>query len=874
VTGNAGAVVVADVNGDGKPDLALIAGGTAAVLLGNGDGTFQPPATYYSTGTAGGPDCLAVADVNGDGKPDLIVGNAGESHYIPGSVGVLLGNGDGTFQPVVEYAAGTVVSVSVADINGDGKPDLLLSESQGGSGGSIIGLLLGNGDGSFQPFSVVYELGGISNPGPAVPADLNGDGKLDIVAILSCNGDPSCSQVSVFLGNGDGTFQSPVPHNTGGYVPVSVAVADVNGDGKPDLLVVNPCVSNGVCIPVTVGVLLGNGDGTFHTAVTYDLGGNTPSSIAVADLNGDGLPDLLVTSNCIDSACQSGAAEVLVGNADGTFQPAVLYDSGGYDIGYGSSGAIADVNGDGKPDLLVTNSCVSMSLCPTGEVSVLLNTSTSGTSTALTSSPNPSTPGQAVTFTATVTALQGFTTGTPSGTVSFLDGTTNLGNATLGSSLMATLTNSTLSGGLTHSITATYNGDTKFGASTSPVVSQVVQGAAVTLSPGGLDFSNQTLGVTAPAQSVTITNTGNIDLTISSIQIAGTNAVEFADTTSCGSSLTAGASCTVSVKFTPTTLVNASAALSVADNAPGSPQIVTLTGTVSLTTVSLSPSTVTFPSQYVGTTGLPQTVIVSNTGGYALTITNVTPSPADFGVTNNCTNTVQPGANCTINAFFDPTASGTRTGVLTITDNATGSPQSVTLTGAGSDFSIAPSTASSATISPGGTATYTLSIAPGGGFNQTVALSCSGAPAGSTCSLSSSSVALNGITPTSVTVTVKTAGSSAKFLYPADPPSAGSRLAVWLAFPGLLAVVVICGSTRRARHNQRCHARVIQALALFCLLSAAITFSSCGGGSSTTGGGGGGGGTTPGTYNVMVTGTFSSGGTTLNHVTQLTLVVQ
>src|SRR5208283_2036197 len=225
---------------------------------------------------------------------------------------------------------------------------------------------------------------------------------------------------------------------------------------------------------------------------------------------------------------------------------------------------------------------------------------------------------------------------------------------------------------------------------------------------------------------------------------------------------------------------NATASLAVADNAPGSPQTVPLTGT-GVSGVSLSPPNVTFPNQYVGTSGLPQDVKLTNTGDTLLTITNVTASPADFAPLSTCGNSVGPGASCSIGVFFDPTTSGTRNGVLTITDSAINSPQTVPLTGMGQDFSVAPSSSSTATVTPGQVASYTVSVKPAGGFNQTVTLSCSGAPAQSSCSVSPSSVTLNGKTAAPVTVTVTTAGTSASLAL----PPAGNRLALWLAFSGL-----------------------------------------------------------------------------------------
>jgi len=143
----------------------------------------------------------------------------------------------------------------------------------------------------------------------------------------NCNGE---GVVSVLLGNGDGTFQTAVNYGTVGAYAQSVAVADVNGDGKPDLLVANRCADNGCANQNgSVAVLLGNGDGAFQTAVTYDSGGLGAYPVAVADVNGDGKLDLVV-ANVHNSSGNIGSVGVLLGNGDGTFQTAVTYRSGGY----------------------------------------------------------------------------------------------------------------------------------------------------------------------------------------------------------------------------------------------------------------------------------------------------------------------------------------------------------------------------------------------------------------------------------------------------------------------------------------------------------------------------------------------------------------
>ncbi|MGA7648369.1 MAG: Ig-like domain repeat protein [Terriglobales bacterium] len=363
----------------------------AAELLPPPSPIFLTAPTYGSGGYAS--YSVAVADVNGDGKPDMVVANwcASNGNCTNGSIGVLLGNGDGTFQTAVGYDSGGIYvrSVAVADVNGDGKPDVVVANQCANSNctNGSIGVLLGNGDGTFQT-AVSYGSDGIYADSVAV-ADVNGDGKPDLLVANECTSS-NCTNgsVSVLLGNGDGTFQTAVSYGSGGEYAWSVAVADVNGDGKPDLLVSNECASN--CTNGSVSVLLGNGDGTFQTAVGYGSGGEDALSVAVADVNGDGKPDVVVLNQCAsNSNCTNGSVSVLLGNGDGTFQTAVSYGSGGEDA---LSVAVADVNGDGKPDLVVANQCFSSSNCTNGSVSVLLGNGDGTFQTALITS-TPELPG-------------------------------------------------------------------------------------------------------------------------------------------------------------------------------------------------------------------------------------------------------------------------------------------------------------------------------------------------------------------------------------------------------------------------------------------------------------------------------------------------
>jgi hypothetical protein len=310
-------VVVADVNGDGRPDIVTGGDGGINVLLGNGDGTFQNPRTYSVTGAY--HLWMAVADVNGDGRPDIVTANANlGGNTVVNTVSVLLGNGDGTFQPPQPPQAFAVGSnpnsVAVADVNGDGRPDIVTANNLFNTAGTVS-VLLGNGDGTFAP-QQTFAVGWF--PSSVVVADVNGDGRPDIVT-------GGAFGISVLLGNGDGTFQNQQTFFFGPFsvIPVTMAVADVNGDGRPDLVVTH----SGGYNPTTgkydnpgVSVLLGRGDGTFGHPQTIPLGSD-PTSVAVADVNGDGRPDITHSGgyNPTTGKYDNPGVSVLLGRGDGTF---------------------------------------------------------------------------------------------------------------------------------------------------------------------------------------------------------------------------------------------------------------------------------------------------------------------------------------------------------------------------------------------------------------------------------------------------------------------------------------------------------------------------------------------------------------------------
>jgi uncharacterized repeat protein (TIGR01451 family) len=315
-------VVAADLNGDGRMDLAIAgaanqgAAGAVSVLLGNGDGTFQS-AVNYPAGL--GARDVAVGDLNGDGKPDLVVALLGAG---VNSIAVLLGNGDGTFQSPVIYPAGAgPISVRVADLNQDGNADVVVADVASG-----VSVLLGNGNGTLQA-AVPYTAGAATEC--VTVGDFNGDGKPDIAAVNA-----SSNNISVLLGRGDGTFLPAVNYVVAGS-PYFVAAGDFNGDGALDLAVT---VFGG-----SVNVLRGNGDGTFQGSGSY-AAGSYPTSLSIADLDGDGNLDLAVSN-------EDGTVVVLKGLGNGTFFRGQTIAVGVYPW----SVAAADFNGDGATDLAVSN---------------------------------------------------------------------------------------------------------------------------------------------------------------------------------------------------------------------------------------------------------------------------------------------------------------------------------------------------------------------------------------------------------------------------------------------------------------------------------------------------------------------------------------
>jgi hypothetical protein len=409
------AIAVADVNHDGKPDLVVGNSDSVSILLGNGDGTFQPAVTYPGGAAA---NSLAVADMNGDGKLDVVAGNGTV-------VSVFLGNGDGTFQPaIITSVAGS--ALGVADVDRDGIPDVVLAASTG------VAVLPGKGDGTFKPAVLTTTT---TAPETLAVGDLNQDGKPDVVVVTDAGfiqgSQVDHAKIGVMFGNGDGTFQPPVVYDTQGFSPEQISISDINDDGSLDIVVTDYRAKDPY--KGLVDVFFNSGNGSFYNAGEYQFRGSGLAA-AAEDLNDDGTWDVVAIGP------DNGAIFV-----DGTFKNL---------LASGSGVVIADVNGDGQPDIVTAGMC-EPGVCSGGVAEVLLSADVPSKTTVASSS-NPSQTGQSVTFTSTTTSARG--PALNGVVVTFYDGSHLLGTGvTANNSGQASFTTSALKAG-DHSIKADFPG--------------------------------------------------------------------------------------------------------------------------------------------------------------------------------------------------------------------------------------------------------------------------------------------------------------------------------------------------------------------------------------------------------------------------------
>lgn len=561
-----------DFNGDGKLDLAIpnVLHKNVSVLINNGNGTFAGAVNYPVDFN---PECIVIADFNGDGKLDLAIGNFFGGPTSSGTVSILLGNGNGTFQTAVNYAAGTPEDLAVTDLNTDGKLDLVVASYSANK----ATVLLGNGNGTFQT-AVPYSTG----PGPAgvAIADFNGDSKLDLATANLGSSIISVNSISILIGNGNGTFQDPVNHDLDTRA-TDITARDLDGDTKQDLIVVGVDVD-------AILVLMGNGNGTFQGPVSYATGGNEPQKLDLADFNGDSKIDVVTVNANIPSSYS-----VFRGVGNGTFLAAANTPSRNQ-----SWAPIAGhFDADGKPDLAITNNnfdlvdvflnsptvfavniLATQGVAVTAQLALFIDYDTSktagsftasinwgdgtsatagtvttnpaggfdvmgthtygapgtfnvnievvddnnnfaratstatvkaATTTTVSSSVNPSDLGQSVTFTATVTA----SAGTPTGTIQFKDAGNNLGTpVALNASGVATFSTSSLTVG-THTITAEYSGAAGFEASSGTLPGGQVVRPQPSLSVDDVSVAEGDSGTKTLTFTVSLSAASNLTVT-------------------------------------------------------------------------------------------------------------------------------------------------------------------------------------------------------------------------------------------------------------------------------------------------------------------------------------------------------------------------
>ena len=584
-------IVLGDFNGDGRPDLVITGylsfSASSVVFLNNGDGTFTQQ-QLFAEGDYGGP--AAVGDFNGDGKLDVLQmgctqgfcnlffmsgngqGNFGKDHVIFGfdtltggnevAVGdfngdgkldfavtarstlqIFLGNGDGTFQPPSIVPNVNGLNIAAADLNGDGKVDLVTDG---------ICVLLGNGDGTFTKNCTTSNI----YAGPVILGDFNGDGKLDL-AINGGAAFPSIGQIEILPGNGDGIFQSPIVTGANNY---EVVAGDFNGDGKLDFASISRA-GNGVSLYLQspaalapVGLTYATQEaGTTSAAqnVTVTNNGSSPLKIASVTMGGTNPGDFGAVSHCGSSVAAGGSCNISV-----VFKPTTFGARyAALTVTYATSPKtlqVVELSGTGE----TTNALFSPNLLAFG-FQVVGTTSAPMTATLTNNGPG--------TLTINSFSLTG----------PFSNSTSNCGailavNASCQYSVTFTPTAVFGAGGALTPNTNAQNGPIQ--------VSLTGTGTYLLVSPISIDFGNQAVGTTSAPATVTLTNESHSQLVhLSPISITGTDRKDFAETTTCGSTLSPGASCTVTVTFTPTATGARSASVSI-DGGYGL-QAVALSGT-------------------------------------------------------------------------------------------------------------------------------------------------------------------------------------------------------------------------------------------------------------------------------------------------------
>lgn len=887
------AIVVGDFNGDGKSDLAVANFGSSnvSVLVNRGDGTFHPAVTSPA-GTA--PQAMAAGDFNGDGKLDLVLINEGSPPSGPnGAIFLLPGNNDGTFQAPVQIQADLYpASIAVADLNADGKPDLILGDAANGT----LTILMGKGDGTFQKPSTVTTASSAVVAALAV-GDFNADKNVDIVAaVLS-------GPVFILSGKGDGSFQAPVQITTAATSP-HLVVGNFDGDGKLDFVLrsetprPSPCRRPPCLAFDRFQVFGGNGDGTFHSTTPVSMLNTTLSTsvgtLAAGDFNADGKLDLILS--------RFGSGLPYLGRNDDTFlaHPTLW-------TGLGSFVVAADLNGDNLSDLAVTDSA-------NNNVVVFLNTNpTSGADLSVTepATANAVIGGDDLTYRATVlnagpqdatgvtlkeTLPASFnlistqpSQGTCSGTTTI---TCNLGAMPDPSSATVDFTVKPTAAGIFTDglhVTATEPDLNSKNNSASTTITAVLPAdlavsgtASETIAKIG---DNVTFNITvtnhgpATATNITLTDSLSDGLPVNSLTISQ-GSCSSPITCSIGT-LKSGASATLSfvvTMATPEFFVNN---LSVGSDQPDlagdnnnatvtvavNPADLAVTQTGSAVSV-LTGTQVTITLNLVNkgpATANNVTLIDSQPAGGTLASASASQgscSPPSGGQIGCDIGSLAPSATATVTIPVTFTDAGQWTNSANIaatepdSDTSNNQPNLNIDVVQAPDFVVTPASLS-LTMQRGASGTDVLTFTSLGGFTGTVALACSVAGPAPTpsCSVSPSSVTAG---PNSVTAMLKLTALSAALEPSHRPGLQGLFYAALLPLPGIAFIGIGIGLTSGKSRKRRTLAWPLCALAVIALQAA------CGGGGSNS----------PPPHPKIYTVTVTASAGSISKSTQIQLTVQ
>jgi hypothetical protein len=877
-----GFITVGDFNGDGIPDIAATGNQSVELALGKGDGTFQTPVDLpngdinFSLAAPGTGLGIAHGDFRGTGRQDILaIGSPGTYEY--GSY-ILFNNGDGTFsapQPLANSSTPfpSLESFTIADFNGDGRDDFLTPIP--GSNPPAIEVGLSNGDGTFNVMTrVLPNVGNGYVPLPAI-ADFNKDGKPDLVYLAGAN-------ANILTGNGDGAFNTnalvlPIPPYQGQslyYQPLAVATGDFDGDGNPDFAVL-AVVGLWSPPPIVytnpsraVYVFYGKGDGTFSTPVIAASSTAVYDTIYTADVNRDGLTDLILATTGTEAASLP-----IPGNSMGVFlsEPGRLFGpESDYEVGERSStGFVADVNGDGYPDLLISNSGVwagGFTTVYSNSVTELLNLgpqTSSGlqaSNTTLTASSTALVAGTSVTFTATVSGASS-SGNTPSGSVRFADQTgvetviplvaSGAGSAT------ATFTTHEIPPGK-DTMSAAYLGDGTFAPSLA-MVALTVTGLpdVVTLTATPTLFDTGTgarLSVTVsnPPGSTVATPTGYIEFYDGSTVLGGPNTLSNGSTTF-GSSLNLGLN-TLIARYSGD-LIHSPGSSSIVQDIQGTPSV-SLNPAVAQVTTS---QTATFMIEVSGGNGNPTPTgsVSLSGGGFTSTVAALQRGSASITIPAGAI----PVGNYTLTATYTPDAASA---TLYATAAGSASFEVITTTPGFTVFGSAVIVSRGAIT--GNTSTITITPAVGFTGNVTLSAAVASGPAGAqdppTFSFGSTSpVAITGKGSVTSTLTVTTtAASNSAYLCPV-----GGDLRACGIGAGSLAFLFLLGVHRR----QLRWGAVLRVVLLLVILGSAGL--GCG---SNDGSRGGGGSRTPGTTAGIYTVTITATSGTISATSTISLTVQ